>query len=78
MSSLYQFEEDAAEDMMVRVLLSKAMAKHGDKLLVAALGATQKSVEENTFSNHRQRHARSDGEQQHTPSDPVEWEISRR
>ena len=46
---LKQFEEDAAEDMMVRVPLSKAKAKYGDKLLVAALGAIQKSVEENTF-----------------------------
>ena len=46
---LKQFEEDVAEDMMVRVPLSMAEAKYGDKLLVAALGATQKSVEENTF-----------------------------
>ena len=36
---LKQFKEDAAEDMMVGVTLS----------LVAALGAIQKSVEENTF-----------------------------
>ena len=47
---LEQFEEDVAEDMMVRVPLSKAKAIYGDKLLVAALGAILKSVEENTFS----------------------------
>ena len=46
---LKQFEEDAAEDMMVGVPLSKAKEKYGNKLLVAALGAIQKSVEENTF-----------------------------
>ena len=34
---------------MVSVPFSKAKAKYGDKLLVAALGATQKSVEQNTF-----------------------------
>eukprot|EP00974_Lingulodinium_polyedra_P027729 2678950-Lingulodinium_polyedra.AAC.1 len=46
---LRQFREDAAEGMMVRVPLADALAKYGDKLAIAALGAIEKRPDSDEF-----------------------------